>query len=419
MSLLRPGPKDPRHIVTPDAFAVAPELLGRPLARPWRRAAAILADLLFVFLLTRLGSLSASFAAAAIFLALAFRKPVERRGLRWARGALAVAGSFVVFATALVALEWSRPDPYTGMTPGQWMDYGLAAGSQDPEERAEASEKLVSELVAAGAAREQVQPILDSLDLPPELKVSLEDVIAFGPATEAEPAPPLDPTGLAPLLEDYAAALRSADPARLSELGPKVERAVTGNATRRLEKRLESLQANLRELYGENRELRDEVDHPSFTRVFSGLAADLGLTFGWSGLYFTLFVAWGRGRTPGKWLFATRVVRLDHRPLGLWGSFERFAGYAAGLATGLLGFLQVLWDPNRQALQDKIVGTVVVGEARRAVRPTSRSEFGEEPTGGKSAVDPRDPVSARAQAPEVKLRKAAEGYELELTLTGP
>ncbi|HEX9737064.1 MAG TPA: hypothetical protein VGG06_34290 [Thermoanaerobaculia bacterium] len=35
------------------------------------------------------------------------------------------------------------------------------------------------------------------------------------------------------------------------------------------------------------------------------------------------------------------------------------------LATGLLSFLQVFWDPNRQAVQDKMVGTVVVDEPIR------------------------------------------------------
>ena len=32
----------------------------------------------------------------------------------------------------------------------------------------------------------------------------------------------------------------------------------------------------------------------------------------------------------------------------------------AALATGGMGFLQVLWDPNRQAVQDKLADTVVV-----------------------------------------------------------
>ena len=48
--------------------------------------------------------------------------------------------------------------------------------------------------------------------------------------------------------------------------------------------------------------------------------------------------------------------------VGLWDCLERFAGYTAGLATGLLGFLQILWDANRQAVHDKIAGTVVLME---------------------------------------------------------
>jgi uncharacterized RDD family membrane protein YckC len=54
------------------------------------------------------------------------------------------------------------------------------------------------------------------------------------------------------------------------------------------------------------------------------------------------------------------VVRLDGSPLGLWFSLERFGGYAAGVATGLLGFVQVYWDPNRQGIHDRIARTVVV-----------------------------------------------------------
>ena len=41
------------------------------------------------------------------------------------------------------------------------------------------------------------------------------------------------------------------------------------------------------------------------------------------------------------------------------GSFERFGGYAASLSTGLLGFLQILWDRNRQGLHDKAAGSLV------------------------------------------------------------
>jgi uncharacterized RDD family membrane protein YckC len=44
----------------------------------------------------------------------------------------------------------------------------------------------------------------------------------------------------------------------------------------------------------------------------------------------------------------------------LWDSFGRYGGYGAGLATGLLGFIQIYWDPNRQAIHDKISATIVI-----------------------------------------------------------
>ncbi len=47
--------RDPKSIVTPHAFRVTPELLGTPLARPWRRAAAMLIDLTLVGILALAG----------------------------------------------------------------------------------------------------------------------------------------------------------------------------------------------------------------------------------------------------------------------------------------------------------------------------------------------------------------------------
>ncbi len=87
---------------------------------------------------------------------------------------------------------------------------------------------------------------------------------------------------------------------------------------------------------------------------------DLGFGFGWAAFYFTLFTAWWHGQTPGKRIVGIRVIQLDGTPLGLWDSFGRYGGYGAGFATGLLGFFQIYWDPNRQAIQDKISATVVI-----------------------------------------------------------
>ena len=119
----------------------------------------------------------------------------------------------------------------------------------------------------------------------------------------------------------------------------------------------------------ENNEIKSTQlieDKPKQTTTHSilqwgkGIIQDLGLGFGWAAVYFTLFSLLWRGQTPGKKLCNTRVVALSGEPLGLLDCFGRYGGYGAGFATGLLGFLQVYWDPNRQAIQDKISATVVI-----------------------------------------------------------
>ena len=85
--------------------------------------------------------------------------------------------------------------------------------------------------------------------------------------------------------------------------------------------------------------------------------------FSWAGalmVWFTLTTRLGRGRTPGKRLFGLCVTRLDGRPLGWWDCFGRAGSYGASAATFMLGFLEAVWDPNRQALHDRVAGTVVV-----------------------------------------------------------
>ncbi len=107
------------------------------------------------------------------------------------------------------------------------------------------------------------------------------------------------------------------------------------------------------------------------------MADELGIGIGWAGLYFTFFLGFWRGQTPGKRVFRIRVVRLDGKPITWWDSFERFGGYAAGVFTGLAGYFQVFWDRNRQALQDKVVETVVIKQRINPVdvpgRPGTRT----------------------------------------------
>ena len=102
------------------------------------------------------------------------------------------------------------------------------------------------------------------------------------------------------------------------------------------------------------------VQDLSFVAWIKAALADLGLGFGWAALYFSVFTAWFNGQTFGKVLFRIRVVKIDGDELSLWESFGRYGGYSAGVATGLLGFLQIYWDPNRQTIHDKISETVVI-----------------------------------------------------------
>lgn len=62
--------KDPRHIVTPDAFTVSEKLLGLPLATPKRRAIAMSLDLLLIQQLSQMGSLLLGLSIALILFLL-------------------------------------------------------------------------------------------------------------------------------------------------------------------------------------------------------------------------------------------------------------------------------------------------------------------------------------------------------------
>ncbi len=125
------------------------------------------------------------------------------------------------------------------------------------------------------------------------------------------------------------------------------------DAVRRLDTQVDYLRA-------QNATLRDEIRGNSWLRLAADSTRTMGFTFGWAGVYFTLVTVLLRGRSVGKLLLRSRIVRLDGRPLSTMNAFVRNGGYAAGLATGLLGFARLLWDPNRQAIQDRIAGTVVL-----------------------------------------------------------
>ncbi|MDL5031197.1 RDD family protein [Pelomonas sp. APW6] len=92
---------------------------------------------------------------------------------------------------------------------------------------------------------------------------------------------------------------------------------------------------------------------------------EAGLRFSLAIVYFTLLPVLWPGQTVGKRLMGLRVAELSGKPINFLRSFSRYGGYLAGMGTGGMGFAQVFWDANRQALQDKAAHTVVLDLRRR------------------------------------------------------
>jgi uncharacterized RDD family membrane protein YckC len=337
---------DPRDVVTPHAFKVDEGLLNTPLAAPWQRLVALLIDLALAGIVANVAGGLVGLLVAYVFYRVATRTELESRWKRWGRGVLVALGTILLFgiSVALVedAQEWGPSGPgLTAVLPGVQPDTTDEAAPVDDEPPAD-------------SLRLEALRDVDSLD---DIEALRAGRTALRPKTDR-------PERGAELLRRYAQALAARDTAALDSLAAPVRSLVAGPRLEALDDRLEALAARNSDLEDEAERLRQQVQSPSLWRLARATANDLGITVGWIGLYFTLFLAWWGGRTPGKYLLGLRVVRLSGEPIGLWYAFERFGGYAAGLATGLLGFVQLYWDPNRQALHDRVARTVVIRSRR-------------------------------------------------------
>jgi hypothetical protein len=376
---------DPRTIITPDSFHVAPELLGRPLARPWRRLVAMLIDLLLIAILANAGGVFFGFAAAFVLWRLSSRKASGSWLAQSWRTAMRVVAAVLLFVVALSL--WgtaSRRVARIGRGSGRaTTEARLSGDASSPEgvqlsgaegvataaellrlrqAKSEADARaavasLVARLSAAGVEpdgiRDVVQGVARSTDRAWVTAVADSAVRALGePAAAPHTAAEADSLATA-----WAAALEAGDTVRAQQLRAELVPLLAADTTARLERRIDRLREERKTL---RTQLEEAEQSPGVMRLLRTLADDLGLGFGWSGLYFTAFLALWRGQTPGKRLLGLRVVRLDGAPMTWWAAFERFGGYAASIFTGLLGFAQIIWDRNRQGMHDKIVETVVV-----------------------------------------------------------
>jgi len=373
------------YVITPDAFSVNPSLVGLPLARPARRLAAMLLDLLIVAILVGSGGAVMLGLASGWF---AFRLTGKLTGTgtrpvgRAVRLTVRAAGAVILFAVA--ASLWSSGFSAARGFLGRGVQLSVAGGDsvrmgavqaaglvaqvtalqrvEDEDEARRISGELVAGFRRTGMSEADIRTAMRGLteDVPEEREKWLDGIVesSLDPAPrDTAPAHALSPDSLA---RAYAAAVASGDTVAAAALRPRVASALARDSLDALRGELRDAQAGRDELAGRVEELEDRGLLASLMHFLD----ELGIGFGWSGLYFTAFVALWNGQTPAKRLLRIRVVRLDGRPMTMWSSFERFGGYAAGLVTGLLGFAQVYWDRNRQMIHDKIVETVVVREHR-------------------------------------------------------
>jgi hypothetical protein len=379
---------DPRTHITPEAFGVAPELLGLPLATPARRAAAMVCDVIPLGILIGAHVLILAIAAAAMLwrasTPTAKTGPV-RRGVRALLRVGTAALCFLIVLRVGGALFGGDDDEDDdGGDVAVSADVGLPAGlafeladlgalpdvirlvgAEDPDDvRRYAgamatwlAQKELTDAQRQEAARDLIRSVEDA-DLRPAAESAFAAVL--GPL-------PHSPAGDSAILA-YAAALERSDTTAVELLRDDASAAIAGERIASLSERVDELEEERAEM---QRDLARAEDRRTLTRFIRSLGDDLGIGFGWGAVYFTSFLALWSGYTPGKWLLGIRVIRLDGKPLGWWRAFERFGGYAASLSTGLLGFLQILWDRNRQGLHDKAAETVVIRTRAQAGQQTA------------------------------------------------
>lgn len=327
---------DTKDRITPVAFAPDNRLFDLPLARPWRRGGAMLCDLMIVAVLTAMDDV---FLISLLLVVWLLHKAKQWRllGMLGRYGVWAIRGGSLLIIIA-----------------------GFYASSVlflDNDSTSDDDSKLVGDLamIALGALhgsqcqtaecwQEILEPIVD------ESLKSSDQLNALNPVEFVETF--TENSGLIKEEKEKLMQWAKDNPKwKVDDVVVTPPNSVSDGVP---------THSNSNNTTTDSSEPSARSEASSPMQWIMGIIDDLGLGFGFAAIYFTCFTAWFNGQTLGKMLFNTRVLQLSNEPMGLWDAFGRYGGYGAGLATGLLGFFQIYWDANRQAIQDKISATVVV-----------------------------------------------------------
>lgn len=365
-----------QEIITPFAFKLDQNLFGTAIASPWKRGLAITIDLLLIAILSGAGGEFLAIAIAIMAFRVGSKRRANQEGKVKGRKRRALVRLFGALILLVILLDELAP-----LVNSLMGDDHSAQSWQNDDDIVSFKDKEVGfadALRVAGVAIKVVNTVKEQNcktydcwsevyePIPEEaikLAMSNEQANKFFTEIVDATATELTQTEQDKLAEtlysDYVALLDESTVPPSNVIAPVIESD---------EPNLVTTQAPGSEEHDTTILAPDdnESDRPvySFVELIKGIINDLGLGFGWAALYFTVFTSKWNGKTPGKRLLGIRVLQLDGTPLSLWDSFGRYGGYGAGIATGMLGFIQIYWDPNRQAIHDQISATVVIDERK-------------------------------------------------------
>jgi uncharacterized RDD family membrane protein YckC len=345
--------EETKTILTPFAFNIDENLFGIPLAVPWRRGLALLIDFILIAILS-----GAPGELLAIVVAITFyrigssksRKTGKSKGLK--SMFFRLVGAFIIFFVLVDTLPTLFEDSgaenelATDVSSIGWAD-GIALGALSTSAYQQINNSsckdnscwqsdlapFVDQLAELSKDEKTVKTLIDAM------VATIDEKQKMNKKSEKE-------------LEQYFLNQYLVLKANINAEGVLSE--------------AEAPERKAQLISSDETKSKDDKDSAVYKGVewMKGLIEDLGLGFGWAAFYFTVLTSIWHGQTPGKKLFNIRVIQLDGTRLSMWDSFGRYGGYGAGLATGLLGFLQIYWDPNRQAIHDKISATIVIDVTR-------------------------------------------------------
>ncbi len=341
--------KENRQIITPYAFQVSPDLFGKPLASPTRRGLAILIDLFCVGLLSGISGNALAVLTAALMIFVSGR--LKRKGK----------------PAFLINLLRSLGILMILLAMFGFYDQFQQSGQQ---ESAGSNQHVIEKLAVGGAYLYRLNQIPESIETGEcDSKQLCLESIADDMAIDLSQMDLTDNEATIFMQEFAELISESLTPEQAASFTQRVldkfepTQPLTNVETEKSEKieKLKEIDKIIEQaVVTKAEEYQPSESKYSILNWIKGLAAELGIGFGWAALYFTALTGLFKGQTIGKKLLGIKIIKLDGSAMSTWESFGRYGGYGAGIATGLLGFLQIFWDPNRQAIQDKISETLVI-----------------------------------------------------------